>query len=406
MENNLRFFPLGSGSVPVSQMHNSRNDSGYPLLNQPQLVILSHKTHADEVVSRNGLQKNIHVVVKNSPFSFTLGVTNASSCRVDLNQIAFEGHLVYDCEGEKEVDFVKVKPVEFKFVPSETGDRLECEVRIKVLTSQHEDMLFKVKIQGYHPLTRVELAGMTIVSSAIKVISKPEQLKKNKSPGATAAVVPTGVPAPVANGKKRSATEMLAETVARIEAKQEEQQRLIAKLLQQQTETSQIIEKKQRLNDDLSNSSSSASSLSMGWDQLGNDITPSSVSSISNSPQSFPPQQDKVLPSFEEAFLNLIRAYNLMSTEEKPEIIRKLIRNLPPREVERLSELLDLFWTEGLQKELGSGRSGHDVSFSSSFNTSVDGCSCNECPHKLELEKIDEFYKEFLSSGYPTQPPY
>lgn len=389
METTSRYF---SGSVAVS--HTSKTH--VPILNQPQLVILSHKTHADELVSRGGIQKNIHVVVKNSPFSFTLGVTNANACRIDLNQIAFEGHLVYDCEGEKEVDFVKVKPVEFKFTPSEAGDRLECEVRIKVLTSQHEDMLFKVKIQGFHPLTRTELSGMSIVSSAIKVISKPEQLKKNKS---AISPTPSGVPAPlpVSNSKKRSATEMLAETVARIEAKQEEQQRLITRLLQQQTETSQVIEKKQRLNDSFSSVTSTS------WDHLSADLTPSSISSISHSPQSLS-SPDGLLPNFEEAFLNLVRSYNIMTPEEKAEVIRKLIRNLPPREVERLSELLDLFWTEGLQKELG-GRFSLDLNIPT-FKPCVDGCSCSECPHKLELEKIDEFYKEFLSTGYSTQAPY
>jgi hypothetical protein len=383
MDNN-RYFPLASGSIPLTRGNSSTVSSNpYHLLTQPQLVILSHKTHADELVSRNGLQRSIHVVVKNSPFSFTLGVTNSNMQKADLNQIAFQGHLLYDCEGDKEVDFVKVKPVDFKFTPTDNGERLECEVRIKVLTSQHEDMLFKVKVTGHHPITHAEIPGMVTISSPIKVISKPEQLKKAKQAAPVANV-------PATTGKKRSNSEVLAEAVARIEAKQEEQQKLITRLLQQQNETSVLLEKKQRTKEPTNPS----------W---GDVLVLPSISL----------QQEKLatlsagpLPGFDDAFANMIRAYNAMTPEEKPEVIRKLIRGLSPREIERLSELLDLFWTEGLQKELGAApRMSHDAPFST-LTKANEGCSCAECPHKLELEKIDEFYKEFLSTGYNPPPPY
>jgi hypothetical protein len=93
----------------------------------------------------------IFVVIKNSPFYFQLGT---STGKVDFNQIAFEATLVYDCDGFKAVDFVKNKPFDFKSNAGENGQILDVEIRIKVLTSQHEDMLFRVKIAGYHPLSR------------------------------------------------------------------------------------------------------------------------------------------------------------------------------------------------------------------------------------------------------------
>jgi len=99
---------------------------------------------------------------------------------------------------------------------------------------------------------------------------------------------------------------------------------------------------------------------------------------------------------FETAFAALIKSYNQMSPEEKPETIRNVIRNTSVRDTERISELFDMFWAEGLQKDLGENHSSHRLSAPFSKG---DGCCCSECPHKQELERIDEFYKEFLSSG-------
>jgi len=49
---------------------------------------------------------------------------------MDFNQIAFDAQLIYDCDGDKEVDFVKVKPMEFKSSPSENGQIVDTELRI------------------------------------------------------------------------------------------------------------------------------------------------------------------------------------------------------------------------------------------------------------------------------------
>jgi len=113
-------------------------------------------------------------------------------------------------------------------------------------------------------------------------------------------------------------------------------------------------------------------------------------------------KEEKAL-DFDEAFANLMRSYSAMPAEERPETIRKVIRNSSIRDTERLSELLDLFWTEGLQRE---------PSFGGKQNTRdrlavmgrEEGCSCTDCPHKQELERIDEFYKEFLSTGVAAVP--
>lgn len=100
------------------------------------VTILKQTSPFEERVTRNGIQRDIHVVIKNSPFVVQMGVSR--NCEIDLNHIAFEASLLYDTDGEKGVDFVKLKPIEYKCIPNEAGDQVSVELRIKVLTSQHE----------------------------------------------------------------------------------------------------------------------------------------------------------------------------------------------------------------------------------------------------------------------------
>jgi hypothetical protein len=366
MEQPLHYYD--SSLHPLEPQHNP-----FPSL-VPQLIILTQRAHAEEQISKNGVPKNVLIIVKNSPFHMTLGATD-SSPKVDFNQVAFEASLLYDCESEKEVDFVKAKPLEFKSTPSENGLELEVEIRVKVLTSQHEDMLFKVKIQGYNPITRQPTPGLSLITAPIKVISKPEQLKKNKTP----------------SSKKRTVTDMLLETINRIEKKQEEQQKLIEKMLSQQSNLPQapIIstnngDKRPRIDNALA-----------FWEEITN-------------PEAQVKEEKKDLPvCFEEAFIDLVKAYNNMKSEEKPETIRRLIRNSSSRDTERLSELLDLFWTDGLHNEPSLRSNNFNGRARDRFPSNNDeGCTCSDCPHKVELERLDEFYKEFLSSNQTMQPHY
>lgn len=129
MDDVARFF---SGSVPISQTSANHGLSLYP-----QLFIAGQKTHSEETVSRNGIPKHIHLVVKNSPFNITIAMANSGSA--DLNRVAFDAFLLYD-EGGKEVDFVKAKPLEFKSTPSE-GITLICLV-IYILLRFNTNSLF------------------------------------------------------------------------------------------------------------------------------------------------------------------------------------------------------------------------------------------------------------------------
>jgi len=86
--------------------------------------------------------------------------------------------LYYDSEPLKEVDFVKLKPFQFKPTINQNGSKITLEVRIKVLTSQLEDMLFRVGVVVNDSTNSKVLTSA--MSEPVKVISKSDQVKKKK----------------------------------------------------------------------------------------------------------------------------------------------------------------------------------------------------------------------------------
>jgi len=111
----------------------------------------------------------------------------ANVCLTDCN---LEVKLLYDFdhmhEEKQEVNFVKNAPLDAKINLNDTGDRAKIEVKIKVLTSQHEDSLFRVRILATDPMTKLPF---DLFTHPIKVISKMNQMKK-KDPTSS----PTSVP--------------------------------------------------------------------------------------------------------------------------------------------------------------------------------------------------------------------
>jgi hypothetical protein len=249
-------------------------------------------------------------------------------------------------------------------------DQLQLELKIKVLTSQHEDMFFRAKIVALDPATgrefnppivaftepiKVDNTSFRVAAPSLppsvamrrliphKVISKPEQLKKRK---------PT---------KKRTLTEMLMDTVQRIEQQQQDQQRLIERLLAQSAGAAGGL----------------PDSLSVTWP---------AIERKSDAPM-----------DFESAFAAFVTAYTALPYEQKPEKIRRLLRGCSHQDLERFTELIDLFTQEAMQQ--GMGLPGLDPLGPS--------CRCPTCPHRQELMRVDDFYKEFISAPTfePTEMP-
>jgi hypothetical protein len=300
------------------------------------VAILKQTSPFEERVTRNGIQRDIHVVIKNSPFVVQIGLSR--NCEIDLNHIAFDCSLLYDTDGEKGVDFVKLKPIEYKCVPNEGGDQVSVELRIKVLTSQHEDMFFKVKIQGQDPVSKQDVPNLKVITAPIKVISKPEQLKK-RQPAPLPLPLPLPIPSSLLpppipvnnnpnlaasggapNNKKRTVNDLVVEAVTRIEKQQYEQANVMEKILQFIT----IPKQENSLNPNTS------------WEFL--------------------PPLGKIQRKdndFESCFGQLLKSFQNIDPNHRAEKVRRVARGLSLVENEALAEFVDMLMTEGLGIEAG-----------------------------------------------------
>ncbi|KAL6042762.1 Hydrocephalus-inducing protein [Balamuthia mandrillaris] len=454
-----------------------------PFFSFPRLTVVEQNSLSETTFTRNGKEETLHIVVKNSPFVIGLRLDNdlvppsshfrdllqpylrastaataggkggSSSAahhdpladRVDLGRVTFDCALLYDSEDpfatpESEVDFVSKKPFHFKVEVVEDGRRANLEVRLKVLSSQHEDMFFRVKFIALDPLTKQQIAPSFVAFSApIKVISKPEQLKKRKP------------------SKKKTLNDFLIETLTRIEKQQNDQQKLLDVLSHQQSppqfsasssssSSTPITLASFGAGSSLPSSSSSSSS------QLSTTTTSTSGTSHDNvdddgslteqqrhllsllSSSSSPQQQENSDEDddsdstngadFESALTNLLHKYNALPDTEKSEQIQQLKHLLQFTQAnvrENLFELNDLLQAEeeeaSAPSAAASGFSFVDMMTMVSGNdeegegdehsrgrgdgeeTSQGGehgedCGCEMCPYKVELQRIETFYKD------------
>jgi len=337
----------------------------------PQLVVKQQNSLSEEKYTKNGAKSTqmVHVVVKNSPFVISLGMLNNNAVRpdmfgkyvtnnsIDMGKLTFDCKLLYDTEGpDTEVDYISNKPFLFKVTVAEGGQQVDIEVRLKVLSSQHEDMFFRVKFVALDPITKQEVgSSLVAISAPIKVISKPEQLKKRRP------------------SKKRTLNDALIESLNRIEKKQQDQQKIVDKLLEAEFEDvpspapvsflpSQFPQQQQQQQQQQNGDDESATSSDAG---------------------------DEHQPvEFQEALSNLLQKYNSLSEEERPKKVQKLLHSANISR-ENLSEMNDLFLAEGMQeaigREVGDTERGHGA---------CQQCLCPSCPHKMELERIELFYKD------------
>lgn len=141
------------------------------------LDLVKQTSLSEEKITRFGQVVDVHVVVKNSPFQMISRIRGVS---VDLHHYSHDLKLMYDMEEEKEVSWVKQKPVEYKTVISEDGAQVSLEaVKIKVLSSHHEDNLFRLRLSMWDPEN--EAVTYVVVSHPIKVISKPLKSRRRNA---------------------------------------------------------------------------------------------------------------------------------------------------------------------------------------------------------------------------------
>jgi len=350
------------------------------------LQLFKQTSSSQERVSVNGIQKTIYVVVKNAPFTLHVGVNPSFQHqeKIDLNNYALDVSLVYDDVEQKEVDYVKSKPVEFKTTLSEHGDQATLELKIKVLTSQHENSFFRLKVFAINPRSGQPIPNLEFKSESIKVISKPESLKKK------------------ASSKKRNLNDLLVESITRIEHQQKEQQKMIEVLLEKSNSNSNSSQSNSSNKDDhpttttttTTTTTSDGPCLTSSSNSLLLDILKGSACSG---------EEDKN-ESFENSFRKFFRSFNTLPSEDRPVKIRKLIKNCSQHDTEKISEFLDLFFVEGIQRganalqQVGDGAGAGSNGGGSPVSSSSNGCHCLSCPYQQELQRIDDFYHDFLST--------
>lgn len=260
------------------------------------LVLLNQGSLAQENVSQNGVHKHVHVVVKNTPFNIHLRMEENGT--FNFNNVTVEAQLMYDCEDEKFVDFVRKQPMEYK--AQINNDQLVMETRIKVLTSQLEDMLFKMRLRCVDSKTKQPIPGLYCTTEPIKVVSKPEQVERIKQPQ-------------ISRPKKRSANEVVQDSLSRIEKQQSEQFKLLEKLYTH------------------------------------------AVHQLS-APKPFPKKDmsdcfmDEDCDVFETTFMNMLDIYTQTEPSDRPSKLRRIVRKSSGRSTESMLEMVSQLQYE-LQQE-------------------------------------------------------
>eukprot|EP01112_Ceratiomyxa_fruticulosa_P015965 TRINITY_DN4784_c0_g1_i1.p1 TRINITY_DN4784_c0_g1~~TRINITY_DN4784_c0_g1_i1.p1 ORF type:complete len:479 (+),score=109.69 TRINITY_DN4784_c0_g1_i1:534-1970(+) len=330
---------------------------------QKRLAITQQTCLVEEKFSKNGIQKNVHVVVKNNPFLLTLQLLDKS---ITFHQLSTEVQLVYDCQSLKEVDFVKLKPLEVKTRPNEEGDQLTVELRIKVLTSQLEDMFFRVKVKLVDPRTRKEYPQYIAVTDPIRVVSKPDQVRKK------------------VKKRKRAPTDSLMDTLQRLEQQQREQQQMIKKLCHCTMNASNP-------GSSLNSSLTGLKTKSENNEENGNNNNNGDSSGTEGKPEAPSNHSNTHRDEFQQAFMDFISAFKLLQTQENSDGNSAKI-NTSATDAQTMGEVLDIVRTELKRTRGGSPNTEKHANGSSP-------CACSVCPYKERMDKINSSFQEYLYSA-------
>eukprot|EP01103_Thecamoeba_quadrilineata_P004172 TRINITY_DN138_c0_g1_i1.p1 TRINITY_DN138_c0_g1~~TRINITY_DN138_c0_g1_i1.p1 ORF type:complete len:325 (-),score=71.47 TRINITY_DN138_c0_g1_i1:114-1088(-) len=312
-----------------------------PAISLPQLIVLKQNCLAEEQIpNKDGDTTNVFVVVKHSPFNVQLGfLPTYGGPQPDLNCLSFDVKLVYDSPEEKEVDFIKHKPFEFRVKVDPSGTFVNIECRLKVLTSQLEDMFFRLRFLGLDPITKRAIGPqLTAISEPIKVISKPEQLRKN---------LPT---------QKRKINDALVHVLDRIENSQSHQKDLLDHLQSQIDHLKCMIQE--------------------------SELTPHKKMRMTD------PQELQKEFTLEDTFSLMLKSLENESVESRSQKLKTSLSDLNVT-TEDAFEFVD-FFNAGLGLPIGQQLFGNGPK-QTFFQPSVE-CRCVHCPHREELLRIEEFY--------------
>lgn len=155
---------------------------------------------------------------------------------------------------------MKVAPMDFKAIISENGRQVNGEARVNVLTSQLEDMLFRIRIradnrkkyaslalmQSHHSALSSAMPPLIMYSAPIKVVSKPDQVQKRRKKReeeakrkAASVALATGLVSPAAASLSavplfgHPVTDEMVKALQNVERQQHAQQELLNRVIEQ-----------------------------------------------------------------------------------------------------------------------------------------------------------------------------
>lgn len=127
------------------------------------------ETFGIEKFSQDGVNRNIHLVSKTHSFQILL-----FSKEHNLENASFLAELFYDGDSvEKLVQLSKSSPLSYKAIALSKEEAL-IEARIHVLSSQHQDSFFRIKITVKLDSEKI----CTVLTEAIRALSKTSLIPK------------------------------------------------------------------------------------------------------------------------------------------------------------------------------------------------------------------------------------
>ena len=274
---------------------------------------------------------------------------------------------------------------------NENGTQCNIECRLNVLTSQLEDMNFRIKFRALELTSQNEISPiLRAISAPIKVISKPEPTKVKKS-------------AP----KKRSTSDIILDSLINIH---ETQKFLTSSMSSMLDPLALPISSPSPNNMGILNSSGNSMTILNNSSNNNNNNNNNLMNSgnmnmmglnTSNNNNNFVPPPcskkqkhfDNTPQDFESSFRNLMDSFLLLSLSERPLRVKDIINRIGVSG-DYISELHDLFSSEGLDKSIGkiTQNTSSEMPIANPSETAFE-CHCENCPHRAELEKIEDFYR-------------
>lgn len=166
MDNSLPQFPMNQMTIKEEKLS---ENNGFSLT-------YNHKLPQEERQLYDGSVKSFGIVIKQSSFLVVIVSHHypLENCDVDCS-------LIYDNAELSEAHYINQKPISFSSQVN-SNNTMNVELRISVLSSSHEDMLFRVRFDIYNA-KKEKIA--TLYSGPLKVISKADSKKKPKQSQST-----------------------------------------------------------------------------------------------------------------------------------------------------------------------------------------------------------------------------